>query len=561
MERLRCRLFSITIYLLSFSRCISASIASPATARGSTTPAPIVVPASQSFEGIDGPWSSFTLQIGSPAQDVNVFISTAGYQTLVVAPEGCTSSDAANCAQLRGGIFNRNQSTTWDPNTFSPNKTGTFALGLEENLGYSANGEFGFDKVALGWQGSGGPSLNHQVVAGIADKHFYLGMFGLNPRPSNFSEFNVPISSYMSNLKIDYMIPSLSWAYTAGNQYRLNKVLGSLILGGYDASRFVPNNLTIPFNQQDIRDLTVNINGISMVSEDHSQQAELLTESIAAFVDSTIADIYLPLEVCKRFEDAFGIEWNEGVQGYLVNDSLHDSLSSKNPSVTFTISSSSSTSSPAVNITLPYAAFDLTAQPPLMRNPSRYFPLMRATNESQYRLGRTFLQEAYLIADYERRNFSISQCSWVENAAQKVVAIHSPVNATASTPSRSFAPGAIAGTSIGSIVAVSALVFLLYHFVIRQRRRKQTSTITENIKDSSESSIDPDIQEKPQEIDGDEFKGHEADGKALPGLELDSNMPAGQELDGKVDESEMEGSRGWAQELGIRDIAPSELAG
>jgi len=43
---------------------------------------------------------------------------------------------------------------------------------------------------------------------------------------------------------------------------------------------------------------------------------------------------------------------------------------------------------------LPYAAFDLVADYPLVIDSSRYFPLMRAANESQYTLGRTFLQEA-----------------------------------------------------------------------------------------------------------------------------------------------------------------------
>lgn len=203
------------------------------------------------------------------------------------------------------------------------------------------------------------------------------------------------------------MIPSLSWGYTAGNQYRLNKVLGSLTLGGYDASRFIPNSLTIPFNQQDIRDLTVNINAISVAFENGSQRSDLLQSKIAAFVDSTIPYIYLSVEVCKKFEDAFGIVWNEKVQAYLVNDTLHDSLVAQNASVIFSISNSTSGSGTSVDITLPYAAFDLVAEYPLVRNTTRYFPLMRATNESQHTLGRTFLQEAYLIADYERRNFSM----------------------------------------------------------------------------------------------------------------------------------------------------------
>jgi hypothetical protein len=51
---------------------------------------------------------------------------------------------------------------------------------------------------------------------------------------------------------------------------------------------------------------------------------------------------------------------------------------------------------PSVDIVLPYAAFDLEASYPLVRHPTRYFPLKRAANDSQYTLGRAFLQEAYV---------------------------------------------------------------------------------------------------------------------------------------------------------------------
>ena len=352
------------------------------------TPAPVVIPASQNFEGNDGPWSTFTLQIGTPAQDVNVLVSTTGYQTWAVIPQGCPSSGLANCAKLRGGLFNANESTSWAQNNVTSN--GTFTLGLEENLGYTGNGLFGYDTVGLGFQGSNGPSLDQQIVAGIATPEFYMGMFGLDPRPTNFSNYNHPAPSYMSNLKDHNLIPSLSWAYTAGNQYRLDKVLGSLTLGGFDDSKFQANDVTFPFNDQDIRALTVGISAI--VQNTNSGQKTLLNESISAFLDSTIPWIYLPLEACKQFESAFGLEWDETHQVYLVNDTLHTSLEAQNATVTFTLRSPGNTGS--VDIALPYAAFDLIAEYPLAENRTRYFPLVRATNDTQYTLGRTFFQEA-----------------------------------------------------------------------------------------------------------------------------------------------------------------------
>jgi hypothetical protein len=97
-----------------------------------------------------------------------------------------------------------------------------FQLGVEENLNFSVFGDFGFDAVTLGWQGSRGPSVEHSIVAGIADTTFsWLGVLGLNPRPTNFSTFpNNPQVSFVQSLKDYNNIPSLSWAYTAGAQYR-----------------------------------------------------------------------------------------------------------------------------------------------------------------------------------------------------------------------------------------------------------------------------------------------------------------------------------------------------
>ena len=355
-------------------------------------PAPVAVPASQEFDGNDGPWSSFTVQVGTPPQDVKVLISTASYQTLVVVPEGCTSSDPPNCASSRGGEFVSSLSSTWRVNNITAN--GTFTLDLEGNLGYSGNGDYGFDTVEMSWQGSGTPSLEQQIVGKIATKEFYLGIFGLDPKPTNFTNFNDPVPSYMTTLKERNIIPSISWGYTAGNQYRLGTVLGSLTLGGYDPSRFIQNNVTFSFNEIDTRELTVNINDIFIDTYQDDGSPTKSTRTIAAIIDSTVPYIYLPLDVCEMFEDTLGIEWDDEVQAYLVNDTLHSALQAQNSTVTFSLGDPSTAQ--IVNISLPYPAFDLTASYPLVTNSSRYFPLMRATNESQYTLGRTFLQEAYV---------------------------------------------------------------------------------------------------------------------------------------------------------------------
>ncbi|KAL8657459.1 MAG: hypothetical protein Q9226_001888 [Calogaya cf. arnoldii] len=505
----------------------------------SLAPRPIVIAASQEFEGNDGPWSSFTLRIGTPAQTVKVFVSTAGYQTWAVVPQGCIKSDGADCTSLRGGVLDIEKSTTWTPVTASPNGTDTFSIGLEARLGFSSNGKYGLDTVALGWPGSGGPSLDHQVIAGIAAKEFYLGQFGLNPRPTNFTNFSDPVPSFLSTLKDRSMIPSLSWAYTTGNQYRLNKVLGSLTLGGYDKSKFDSGSLTIPFNEQDARDLTVNVKTISTTSDNGDQRTELLAESFAAFIDSTIPYLYLPIESCRRFEETFGITWNENVQAYLVNDSLRASLLSRNPSVIFTLSNSTSVASPTVDIVLPYAAFDLIAERPLMKNTTRYFPLMRAANESQYTLGRTFLQEAYLIADYERRNFSISQCSWKEGVQRDIIPILSP-DLDDHQKTHGLKAGALTGIILGSIVAMVGLALVIFYLARRSRRQHIFRS-----KAISQGSPETDEQEERyngeiMEIDGEPQRKPELHGRPFERYEVDGGLSG---------HNGAEGSSTWPQEL------------
>ncbi|KAF2806460.1 acid protease [Mytilinidion resinicola] len=423
-----------------------------------TIPAPVVASVSQYWEGNDGPWSSFAIQVGKTAQNVRVFPSTASTSTLVVINVGCPEDAPSNCKDARGGLFNKNNSLTWVPNSI-------FDVGIEENLGFNVFGDFGFDTVTLGWQGSGGPTVEHSIVAGLGDTTMtWLGVLGLNPRPTNFSTFvNNPQVSLVQSLKNQEAIPSVSWAYTAGAQYRLDKIYGSLIFGGYDTSRFTPSTLTFPFYEDISRNLVVGVQKIS------SSGTSLLETGVFAFIDSTLPYFYLPTSACSAFETAFGLTWNSTSELYLVNSTQHASLLKQNANITFTLGTTTS-GGETVDIVLPYAAFDLNISWPHVEETTRYFPLKRATNDTQYTLGRAFLQEAYLIADYERFNFSVHPCKWEPNAKSSIVAIRS-VNDTTENPSNTTTPtgnkggshssslggGTIAGIVIGAITGAAIL--------------------------------------------------------------------------------------------------------
>lgn len=353
-------------------------------------PAPISIAPTQKFEGNDGPWSTFPIQIGTPPQTVNVLPSTAGSQTWAILPQGCSNTDPTNCTASRGGAFQPNTSSTWNQNDDTAN--GLFPLLLDNNLGYSGAGYYGYDTVVLG--GQGGLSLIQQAVAGIATKEFYLGLFGLSPQATTLPDATRALPDFIFQLNASSVIPSLSWSYTAGNQYRLGHVYGSLILGGYDTSRFEPNDVSFPIDESSQGNLTAYIADIILTTDGNTTALQAPNNSIAVSIDSSTPFIWLPLYACQQFEKAFGITWNSDASAYLVNDSLHTALQNHDTSVVFSLANSSSATGPNLNITLPYAAFDLIAEPPLSPNASRYFPLMRAANETQFTFGRTFLQEA-----------------------------------------------------------------------------------------------------------------------------------------------------------------------
>lgn len=111
-------------------------------------------------------------------------------------------------------------------------------------------------------------------------------------------------------------------------------------------------------------------------------------------LDSTVSHIWLPVDTCQQFEHAFGLVYDSDSNFYYVDDKLHDQLKKNIANITFALGVSEA-GGPVVNITLPYASFDLdiSRYHPEAKRASKYFPLRQAQNESQYTLGRALFQE------------------------------------------------------------------------------------------------------------------------------------------------------------------------
>ncbi|CAI7580143.1 unnamed protein product [Penicillium crustosum] len=261
------------------------------------------------------------------------------------------------------------------------------------------------------------------------------------------------------------------------------------------------------------RDLVVALQAITYSGENTES---LLSSPINIYIDSTDPNIWLPDTAVDAFESAFGLTLDNATGLYLVNSSHQSVLLETNAQVSFRLSDVLDGGDTAT-ITLPYNAFNLQAEYPLVENSSYYFPLKRATNESQYTLGRTFLQEAYLSADYERRIFNVSQCTWNEGAEENIVTIlaSSATNTSQSTPTSSsssdsgdssggssLSTGAIVGIAIGAVTAV-VLIALAAFFFFRHQKQDAASEPERSILQSP----------APQSIS--EFGSKQADGNVF----------------------------------------------
>ena len=274
--------------------------------------------------------------------------------------------------------------------------------------------------------------------------------------------------------------------------------MASLVLGGYDASRFKPSEISFDFGPDEDNYLNIGLQDITFTGSD-GKSSSLLSNPIAANIDSTVTYLWLPNDTCNAFIDAYGLQFDGLHQLYTINGSQHSLNLKNNPQATFRLSNNLAVGGASVSINFPYAAFDMNFTNPDVASAEelQIFPLKQASGSNQYTLGRAFLQEAVLVVDFERQNFSLSQAINVpSNTAAQIINIISPDDvtssgggsstspapspsstvvspvATSASSSSSFPTGAIAGI----VIAVIAIAAAILAFVcIRRRRSKKRS--------------------------------------------------------------------------------------
>jgi len=151
-------------------------------------------------------------------------------------------------------------------------------------------------------------------------------------------------------------------------------------------------------------------------------------------------------------------------------------------------------------------------------------------------IGHPFLHvHRYLTVDWERRNFSLSQCTFKENMQQTLVPIKSMDSKSGSGSSGGSSTGKTAGIAVGVVVGVLAIGGAIgAYFFLRHKRYKKIS---------SEQSRGHDSPPRDEAIRQGYVKGELDTGEENQRYEMAGSAPSPRK-------PEEHGSPGWVDEKG-----------
>jgi hypothetical protein len=193
-------------------------------------PKPVVLIPSGTYDGDDGRWSTFNINVAGDGQgkgqNFKVLISTSSPITIVPAQSGWCSTE--ECANRRGIMDPNSLGLDYTPSNYYKD-AGTYQLPVQTldwwspSLmlpGFSGNltGVWALTTVGLGQTSPQSTTLSEQYVAAQDSKDFFLGSLGLSVGVISPQGADKP--TFMSSLQSRKQIASHSYGFTAGASYR-----------------------------------------------------------------------------------------------------------------------------------------------------------------------------------------------------------------------------------------------------------------------------------------------------------------------------------------------------
>ncbi|KAH9904018.1 acid protease [Xylariomycetidae sp. FL2044] len=497
---------------------------------------PVAVPWSDSTYGPDGPWNAVEVTVGynqkislHPGREWGTYLLTTDY---------CNHNQTQACAATQAGTYNDAQSQLDDTGS---NGLIQFSPGPDYMSGVTVKGA-----NLVSWVDSIGigdvivPNVSLELVSNAYMAYpggdwypMSVGCLGIGAPDAVNQSFTTnsgpPINASL--------VPGWLWWQNeiASNSSSLHigsanpPMGGSLYFGGYDSNRIVGDILNFQDDYTDkvtLKDISIDvIDGASPWEFGASLGGLLATgnssigpSGVQISVDGCSPYLSLPKSTCDAITSHLPVTYNEGLGLYLwdVTDPKYSQIVSSASALGFTFLGSSNKQN--INISVPFRHLNLTLNAPLVENPQPYFPCYTGTD--RYTLGRAFLQDAFVGANWGAKTWWLAQApgpnipspsvveiadgdttiksssngwkeswsgSWTALSAEEVgsqVGV-SPTNAP-TTPSSSVATpspssgssalstGAQAGIGVGAGLAGLAIIGAILFFFMRRRRRPQS---------------------------------------------------------------------------------------
>ncbi|KAI0433405.1 aspartic peptidase domain-containing protein [Xylaria sp. FL1042] len=489
-------------------------------------PSPLEVKWSDLTYGPDGPWPAVEVTLGSD-QTIALYPGRE-FQSFLLTSDYCNGNDT--CPASKARLYNKAQSQV--DNTGSTGEI-QYAPGPNFMNGLEMAGEDAqswIDNVDI--NGVTVPNVSLALLsesyAAYPDGTWYplsVGCLGIGAPDTVNQSFTTDGPSINASLIPGWLhsqqeLPSNSFAMHIGSA---NPVMpGSLYFGGYDQNRIIGDILT----ETDDYTKAISLNDISIRVVDGSSpwsfnsmsgllaanNASITSGGIKVSVDGCSPYLTLPQSTCDAIADHLPVKYNQKLGLYIwqQNNPKYSQIVNSASALDFTFLGGSNTQ--RVNISVPFRHLNLTLTDPLVDSDEQYFPCYTGPS-SGYTLGRAFLQDAFVGANWDSKTWWLAQApgpnipsanvvtlnqgdteiaassnDWKESwsgswkaltpddvASSQTVALPGPTTSAASSSSSSsssggLSTGAAAGIGVGVGIAALAIIGALVFFFLRRRK-------------------------------------------------------------------------------------------
>ncbi|KAK4448427.1 eukaryotic aspartyl protease [Podospora aff. communis PSN243] len=382
--------------------------------------------------GPDGPWNAVEVVIGGVGQNRTAVFPGHAWHSWFTSTDYCflTSSDHCNDA---GGYPLRNSGSSRVSMEF-------LQPAQEWMAGVRVAGEDGFmylDDMDLLFKGDNTDYITKTSLAIISDQMLalpngtqypaLLGCLSLGSPEANQTFVEVP-GPNLNGTMIPWPLakrgatPSSSFGLHIGSGITVARMQGSLFWGGYDRNRVVGDVLALdggfyePILLKNIA-ITV-VKGASPFAFPSTSKPGLLAQGNSSLsssaglpivIDPCSPYLSLPRSTCDAIASHLPVTYcpNLGLYIWDMTSPKTTQILTSASALSFTLPGGTNTQTLTIHV--PFRHLNLTLSKPLALAPTQYFPCYTSSGTRASVLGRAFLQDAFLSANWESSRVWLAQ--------------------------------------------------------------------------------------------------------------------------------------------------------